>query len=245
MPDWTSDQLKKLRGYYASLLGQNETLRQENKKNSYIPRGDMEVVADEIGRISQDFPQLLPPLPLDKLNYNNQKNLFDLVGVQSYLAACLGRLKAELEEIQNTPVTERLDFRFVKESQIREIVERDYIEIPRAYVAECWKSVIILSGGSVEAILLDRLIQDEPSAKAAKSAPQKLDLSRWDLSELLRVAVEIGLVEPSAEVLGEAARQYRNLVHPGNEMRNRLTVGRLEANSALNSLKIIHRDLSR
>jgi hypothetical protein len=71
------------------------------------------------------------------------------------------------------------------------------------------------------------------------------DLSRWDLSELLKVAVEIGLVEPSAEVLGETVRQYRNLVHPGNEMRNRLTVGRLEANSALNSLKIIHRDLSR
>ncbi len=61
---------------------------------------------------------------------------------------------------------------------------------------------------------------------------------------MVKVAVEMKLVEPSAEILGEAVRQYRNLVHPGNEVRSGLTVGRLEANSALNALKIIHRDLS-
>jgi hypothetical protein len=61
---------------------------------------------------------------------------------------------------------------------------------------------------------------------------------------MIKVAVEMKLIEPSAEVLGDAVRQYRNLVHPGNEIRSRLTVGRLEADSALNSLKIIHRDLS-
>ena len=42
-----------------------------------------------------------------------------------------------------------------------------------------------------------------------------------------------------------AVRQYRNLVHPGNELRNKLHVGKLEANSALNALQIVHRDLSR
>jgi hypothetical protein len=181
MPNWTSDQLRKLRGYYASLQGQGETLRQE-KKVAFIRGGAMRVIADEVGRIAQDFPDLLPHLALSTLHYNKEPDWFDLFGVQGYLAACLGRLKAELEEIQNTPVTERLEFLFVKQSQIREIVERDYIEIQRAYVAECWKSVIILSGGSVEAILLDRLMQDEPGAKAAKSAPAKPDLELPRLS---------------------------------------------------------------
>jgi hypothetical protein len=242
MPDWTSDQLKKLRAYHASLLGQSETLAQEKHDN--IRQASAEVLADEISRISNDFPNLLPPLSLDRLLFNNTRGFYDLPAVKAYLAGCLARLKAELEEVQNTPVTERLEFRFVKDPQIRKIVERDYIEIQRAYVAQCWKSVIILSGGSIEAILLDRLLRNEPSAKDAKSAPAKPDLTRWDLSELLKVAVEIKLVELSAENIAEPARQYRNLVHPGNEKRNRLTVSRLEADSALNSRKIIHRDLS-
>lgn len=51
------------------------------------------------------------------------------------------------------------------------------------------------------------------------------------------MAVELKPVEPSAEVLADAVRQYRNLVHPGNELRNTLQVGKLEANSALNALQ--------
>ena len=89
-------------------------------------------------------------------------------------------------------------------------------------------------------------MRDEASAKAAKAAPTgKPDLSRWDLAELIKVAVELKLVEPSAEVRADAVRQYRNLVHPGNELRNKLQVGKLEANSALNALQIVRRDLSR
>jgi hypothetical protein len=103
--------------------------------------------------------------------------------------------------------------------------------------------VIILSGGSLEAILLDCLIADESRAKSAKAAPNK-DLSRWDLSEIIKVVVELKIVEPSVEALGNAVRRYRNLVHPGNELQNKLKVSRLEADSALNALKIVHRDLS-
>lgn len=242
MADWTADDLRKLKSYYTSLSGQDQVLIAQ--KERFIYDVTFMSLYDEVNRINEDFPGLLPPLKADNLHYNRNANLYDLAGIQLYLAACLGRLKAELEEVQNTPVTERIDFPFVRNLRIREIIERDYVEIQRAYISECWKSVIILSGGSIEAIILDRLLQNESSAKAAKSAPAKSDLSKWDLSELIKVAVEIGLVEPSAEILADALRQYRNLVHPGNEVRSELTVSRLEANSALNALRIIHRDLS-
>ena len=91
----------------------------------------------------------------------------------------------------------------------------------------------------------NRLKVDESRAKAANSAPTKTDLARWDLSDLIKVGVELKIVEPSAETLAGVVRQYRNLIHPGNELRNKLSIGRLDAESALNVLRIIHRDLSR
>jgi hypothetical protein len=56
--------------------------------------------------------------------------------------------------------------------------------------------------------------------------------------------VEIGIVEPGAETLANAVRQYRNLVHPGVELRSGLSVGKLEADSGLTVTKIICRDFS-
>jgi hypothetical protein len=111
MLNWTTDQLRKLRAYYASLLGQSQILSQ-GKKNAFVRDTTFAVIAEEISRIDKDFPGLLPSLRPDQLHYNQVHELYDLAGVQSYLATCLGRLKVELEEAQNTPVTERLEFSF-------------------------------------------------------------------------------------------------------------------------------------
>jgi hypothetical protein len=136
------------------------------------------------------------------------------------------------------------NFRFISELPLREILEKIIVEIQKAFVSECWKSVIILAGGSIEAILLDRLSYDADRARAAKSAPS-CELSKWDLSELIKVAVKMKIVELSAERAANAVRMYRNLIHPGVELRSKLSVDRLEAEGALNILKVVHRDLSK
>ncbi|WP_304827391.1 hypothetical protein [Candidatus Binatus sp.] len=162
------------------------------------------------------------------------------------MAACIARLKAVLDTDKNiAPVGERIEFKFVRDTSLRTILERDYIEIQKAFIAECWKSVVILAGGSIEAILLDRLSQDEAKARSAKCAPSDSDLSRWDLSDLIKVAIELKIVEASAGMLTDAIRQYRNLIHPGYELRNKMSIDRLEAHGGLNILNIVHRDLSR
>jgi hypothetical protein len=244
---YSTEKREKLKGYYDSLLGQREIFsglsRQKQEAVSQPAFNGFQV---EVQRAGADFPELLPPLDVKAFGSSDTWKFYEIVPILTYLSACIGRLKAALEEAQNTSVTERLEFGFVKEPGLRDIIERDYVEIQRAYISECWKSVVIVSGGSIEAILLDRLLQDSTSAAAAKNAPSgKSDLSRWDLAELIKVAVELKLVEPSAEILANAVRQYRNLVHPGNELRNKLQVGNLEANSALTALQIVHRDLSK
>lgn len=197
----------------------------------------------EVTEIVADFPDLLPPFTAAEFKVS--ASFYNVTAIESYISRCVARLKAALEDIENTPVTERIDFVFIRDSHLREMIERDYVDIQKDYISGSWKSVIILCGGAIEAILLDRLLQDESAAKNAKSAPGKGDLSKWDLSELINVAVELKIIEPSANMLANAVRQYRNLVHPGNELRSKLTVGQLEAESAFNALKIVHRDLSR
>jgi hypothetical protein len=155
----------------------------------------------------------------------------------------IGRLKTIIEQPTNTPVTEQRQFRFINNVKLRTIIERDYSEIQRAYIAQCWKSVIILSGGSIEAILADLLKSNEKAAISAKSAPSETDIMRWDLSQLIKVAVELKLVSVGVEKLSQPLREYRNLVHPGNEIRNDLRFDSEEARIAIEVLNIVQRDL--
>ena len=85
----------------------------------------------------------------------------------------------------------------------------------------------------------------ESASKQAESAPNKPDISRWDLSELINVAVELPLVTSGLEKLSHSIREYRNLVHPGNEIRSKLHFDAEEARISLEVLNILHRDLSK
>jgi len=241
--DYQSQDRQKLKSYYESLRSYQEILGKSKELHLSVPT--FRALDVEIGRIRQDFQNLLPPFDRNSFGYDQTWQNYELAPVEAYVGACIARIKVALEETQNTPVTHQIEFLFIRDSELRNILERDYSEIQRVFIAECWKSVIVLSGGSIEAILLDRLKVDESRAKAANSAPTKTDLARWDLSDLIKVGVELKIVEPSAETLAGVVRQYRNLIHPGNELRNKLSIGRLDAESALNVLRIIHRDLSR
>jgi hypothetical protein len=68
-----------------------------------------------------------------------------------------------------------------------------------------------------------------------------------------RIKVEIESTASSAGLPGKAfsfvssieLREYRNLVHPGNELRTKLTVDAEEARISVAVLEMVHRDLAR
>ena len=156
----------------------------------------------------------------------------------------LGFLKTIADDFSQTPVTEEKSFHFVDDIKLRKILERDYAEIQRGIISLNWKSSIILSGGAIEAILLDLLSKDAVKAKKSNKAPQEKDLSKWDLNDLIEVAVETDLVDGEAAKLSHSVRDYRNLVHPGKEMRSKLKVEPEEAKIALQVFNILIKELS-
>jgi len=236
-------ELKKLRQFYHSLLGQQQVF---NEVKGNIDHHPVNVLTNELNELATDFPDLLPPF--NQQNYfshsHGRTSYYNSLGIRAYLNVALGRLKVSIDEPSSTPVTESRDFSFINSTELRKVLERDFSEIQRTYIAKCWKSVIILSGGAVEAILTDILLANSGKAQSASNAPSKSDITRWELSDLIKVSVELKLVSPGVEKLSHSLREYRNLVHPGREIRDKLSFDAEEARIALEVLNILYRDLS-
>lgn len=157
------------------------------------------------------------------------------------MGSVLSRIEVAMQD-ESSPVTEPRTFAFVQDADIRAIVERDFDEAQRALVSKCWKAAIILCGGIIEAILLDLLGRDEVRARSATKAP-KTELLRWDLADLIGVSLELKLVSAGIEKLSQSVREFRNLVHPGREVRERIAFDAEEARIALEVVHILHREL--
>lgn len=240
----TEKENKRLRAYYHSLLEQQRVI--EDAKDFNISSQPVALLKEEVDRIESEFPNLIPPfVPERFFDFRGDDDTFYKVpGIRSYLGMALARVKVAIEIGESTPVTQTREFGFVKDTELRKVIERDYQEIQTAYVARCWKSVIILSGGAIEALLTDLLMRNSARANTATKAPRQSDITKWDLADVINVAVELQFVSGGVEKLSHSVREYRNLVHPGNEVRNKLTFDAEEAKIALEVLHIVHRDLS-
>lgn len=88
------------------------------------------------------------------------------------------------------------------------------------------------------------LLSNNTIALTAKSTPKENDITRWDFSTLIEVSVELKLVSAGMQKLSHPLREYRNLVHPSNEIRNQLSFNAEEAKIAVEVVHILHRDLT-
>lgn len=241
----TQTDLNKLRQYYHSILSQKTVF--DNCSDPYIEHYPVNILNQEIDRIISEFPDLIPPFKMqDFFSYDvdGSNPYYSINGIRSYLSTVIARLKIAIDTPQNTPVTEKREFSFLNNADLKNIIERDYSEIQRAFISVCWKSVIILCGGAIEAILTDLLLSNSSNAIASNKAPKGADITKWSLANLIEVSVDINLVSPSIEKLSHSIREYRNLVHPGREIRERLIFDSEEAKIALEVLHILHRELS-
>jgi hypothetical protein len=235
----------KLRAYYHSLMGFHNVVEGTLLRNSGFVRKDVvDLIEEELLRVRVDFPDVSTPNNLRRHRFSNGEDIYYSNGILAVLAPVLGRLKVQMESVDVATVTDIKDFTFIKDKAVQTILERDYAELQKCLITDCHKSAIILAGSSIEAILLDLLLTNSTTALSSAKAPKGSDITRWDLEDLINVAVETNLVEPGVERLSHSVRHYWNLIHPGNEVRNKLTIAKEEAEIAFNVLNIVHRCLS-
>ena len=118
-------------------------------------------------------------------------------------------------------------FAFVTDAALRTIIERDYRELALVLLPDgAWKSVVVMAGSILEAILYDQLTKDSATlakATAASKAPKNKGLAKgdWRLHDLIQVAVELNILPSSRSAsIDQILRDYRNFVHPNKEIRS-------------------------
>lgn len=235
-----------IREYFQSLKG-IKAVFDEATTTSHMADGQL---VDEYEKFLNDVKQNIPNLlsPFNKQEFFSHSNggkssYYRSDGIRLHLARNLGILKVKSESITDTPATETKSFEFIKDPGLRNIIERDYQEIQRNVISTNWKSAIILSGGAIETLLLDMLQKDNSTALASSKAPDDPDLHKWSLNDLIEVSLDTQLVSTHVASLSHTVRAYRNLVHPGVELRKGLKIEPEEAKIALQVLNILIRDL--
>lgn len=130
---------------------------------------------------------------------------------------------------------EQIDFDFLNDSKIKDIIDRDYKELKELASKNLTKSIIVMSGGILESLLIDALV----FAKELNfnTACQK------KLFELINLAKTKKIIRE--DVLSNAIRDYRNLVHAGKEIKENIHFDSADADLALSAIKIFLRDLKK
>ncbi len=135
----------------------------------------------------------------------------------------------------------RRKFPFVKDKELFNIIDRDYFELKTIlFPSGAWKSVVILAGSILEAVLYDYLTQDQIlllKATSTATAPKNKDVNKWTLADLINVSTDIGVLPiDRANTIDQVLRDYRNFVHPKKEIKAAHQCSEAEAYLAIGAL---------
>lgn len=126
-----------------------------------------------------------------------------------------------------------MDFDFISNTKFRALLKRDFIELETCYKAKASKSVLILTGSIIEAILVEYFLNNLPNGKT------KEQVLKEELFNLIDLAYRDKLVSSKTKDLSTVIRNYRNLIHPGREVRENEQFDEDTATVSFSLLKII------
>lgn len=239
---------EQIREHYQALLELQKVFCTD-QKSEYVEGSLVAEYEAYLKNAELDLPGLMAPFnKTDYFGYNSGLHavFYRADGIKANIGRNIGKLKSKLDYTEKTPITETRSFHFIDNEKLREILIRDDGEIQNNIVVRNWKSAIILIGACIEAILLDLVQKNETQVRTSQKAPKESDILKWDLSELIEVCVDTKLVGAEVGKLSHSAvREYRNLIHPGAEIRTGLKIEPEEAKIALEVFNILVRELSR
>lgn len=129
------------------------------------------------------------------------------------------------------------------------VIEKRLAEARIALKAGANLSVIFLCGSVLEAVLLGAA-QNHPAkfnnAKASptNSAGSVKKFHEWSLAQFIDVACEIGLLKPDVKKFGHGLRDFRNYIHPYQQLASGFTPDKHTAKVCFQVLKAVLADVA-
>ena len=138
----------------------------------------------------------------------------------------------EIPNIQKMPI----------DAQVVSIVEARLDEARVALAAGANLSVIFLCGSVLEAVLLGAAQRAPASFNRAKATPMTKTGSpkhfqEWTLAQLIDVACEVGILKPDIKKFSHGLREFRNYIHPYEQMVSDFTPDKHTAKVCFHVLK--------
>jgi hypothetical protein len=114
------------------------------------------------------------------------------------------------------------------ESQAIPIIENRLAEARKALGVGAHLSVIFLCGSVLEAVLLGAAQKEPARFNRATASPKAKDGSvkqfhEWNLAQFIDVACEVDLLKPDVKKFSHGLRDFRNYIHPYEQMQSGFT----------------------
>jgi len=126
-------------------------------------------------------------------------------------------------------------FGFMFDDRFRRLVSRDYGELSQLDSVTTPKAVMVLSGSVIEGVLSDAIL-----ATGYLSFSQ---IQNCNFSRLIEDAKKLRILTKTE--LSTVLRGYRNLVHPGVEIRERIEFDDADANVSMFAVEVIIREVAK
>lgn len=109
---------------------------------------------------------------------------------------------------------------------ISDVLASRFDEIQKCFRAKSWLSVIIMTGSTLEGLLLGVALTNLQLFNSSNSSPKTKEgkvkqFHLWTLSNFIDVAAEIGLLKEDVKKFSHALRDFRNYIHPFEQMSSR------------------------
>lgn len=141
---------------------------------------------------------------------------------------------------------------FIKDVSLRETLLIDISEANNALKEGGWKSSTVLSGSIIEAILLYELKENTDNDNNLESTIKSLSenengfgkiknnkLEDCNLYQLIALGEKLDIISNDTADQCKLAKNYRNLIHPGREIRKKQTCNRGTALAAMAAVELI------
>ena len=147
--------------------------------------------------------------------------------------------KIEIPSIQNLPVA----------PAVSEIIQDRLKEAQTCLSVGAHLSVIFLCGSVLEAVLIGAARNEPEEFNRSKRSPKNSqgkvkDFGEWKLSQLIDVTYDIGLLKPDSLRFSHTLRDFRNYIHPEQQLKEDFKPDNYTSEGCFQALKTALADLS-
>lgn len=110
----------------------------------------------------------------------------------------------------------------INNQRVKDIFIRDYNELVYNYLSNQSKTVVLMSGTIIELLLLYILELNSISKYNVGPKSKNKKIEEMDISEMLEVCTSEKLIHNAPKKFIDGMKNFRNFVHPGKEIREKL-----------------------